>query len=383
MLQLGLAEKARGNLDTASDWLERACVREPESAVARFYYGEVLYNRGLNAPALAALTEAIARNPEYAEAHYLLAFVHGDMGQHEAAREATRQAIKLNPTLARAQANLALEQSRGTGQRRNGERGKAASAAEVQVVEGGRSPTTTSGSRSGRRATSTEAIAEYRLALEAGEDRPAQPPGPRGGSPAPARPGCRARPVRPPGRATMPIRPSSGTSAASACTRPDDAPRRSPPTSRRSPSIPATSSRGTISAWRAHETAGDDRRRIRAASRRSTRAPPLLAARLNLGLLLLQRRRSRQSLEEYQRALAEQPGSAVGWNGIGLVLMELRRYEDARNAFGRAVDADAAFAAARYNLSFVLSQLGDFDGALRETSRRSSSNRSTCRRSSR
>src|SRR5262249_55328193 len=42
-------------------------------------------------------------------------------------------------------------------------------------------------------------------------------------------------------------------------------------------------------------------------------------------------------------------------------------YEDARNAFARAVDADARFAGARYNLSFVLSQLGDFDGALRET----------------
>jgi tetratricopeptide (TPR) repeat protein len=49
--------------------------------------------------------------------------------------------------------------------------------------------------------------------------------------------------------------------------------------------------------------------------------------------------------------------------------MELRRYEDARNAFGRAVDADPGFAAAHYNLSFVLSQLGDFDGALRETRR--------------
>ncbi len=49
--------------------------------------------------------------------------------------------------------------------------------------------------------------------------------------------------------------------------------------------------------------------------------------------------------------------------------MELRRYEDARNAFGRAVDADPDFAAAHYNLSFVLSQLGDFDGALRETRR--------------
>ena len=51
------------------------------------------------------------------------------------------------------------------------------------------------------------------------------------------------------------------------------------------------------------------------------------------------------------------------------IFMELRRYEDARNAFGRAVDADPDFAAAHYNLSFVLSQLGDFDAALRETRR--------------
>jgi tetratricopeptide (TPR) repeat protein len=49
--------------------------------------------------------------------------------------------------------------------------------------------------------------------------------------------------------------------------------------------------------------------------------------------------------------------------------MELKRFEDARNAFGRAVDADSEFAAAHYNLSFVLSQLGDYDGALRETRR--------------
>ena len=59
----------------------------------------------------------------------------------------------------------------------------------------------------------------------------------------------------------------------------------------------------------------------------------------------------------------------MAWNGVGLVLMELRRFEDARNAFGRAVDADPNMAGAHYNLSFVLSQLGDFDGALRETRR--------------
>ena len=120
MLQLGLAEKARGELDAASAWLERACGADPGSAVARFYAGEVFYNRGLNDAALGALRDAIARNPDYAEAHYLLAFVYGDLGQHEAAREATRRAIALNPTLAKAQANLALERFTESGRREDG-----------------------------------------------------------------------------------------------------------------------------------------------------------------------------------------------------------------------------------------------------------------------
>ena len=64
MLQLGLAEKARGHLDTATDWLARACAADPASAVARFYHGEVLYNRGLNEPALEALRQAIEQNPD-------------------------------------------------------------------------------------------------------------------------------------------------------------------------------------------------------------------------------------------------------------------------------------------------------------------------------
>jgi len=46
-----------------------------------------------------------------------------------------------------------------------------------------------------------------------------------------------------------------------------------------------------------------------------------------------------------------------------------KRYPDAKNAFSRAVEADDKLAAAHYNLSFTLSHLGDFDGALRETKR--------------
>ena len=96
---------------------------------------------------------------------------------------------------------------------------------------------------------------------------------------------------------------------------------------------------------------------------------PLFTARLNLALLLLQRRPAQGRAGGISAGPDRAASQFHRMERIGLVLMELKRFEDARNAFGRAVDADADFAAAHYNLSFVLSQLGDFDGALRETRR--------------
>src|SRR5205807_185136 len=93
------------------------------------------------------------------------------------------------------------------------------------------------------------------------------------------------------------------------------------------------------------------------------------SARLNLALLLYQLRRFQLSLEAYRQVLQTEPASAAAWNGIGLVLVELKRFPDARNAFVRAVEADPEHAGAHYNLSFTLSNLGDFDGALRATKR--------------
>jgi tetratricopeptide (TPR) repeat protein len=94
-----------------------------------------------------------------------------------------------------------------------------------------------------------------------------------------------------------------------------------------------------------------------------------VAARLNLALLLFHLRRFQLSLEAYRQVLSDKPDSAAAWNGIGIVLVELKRFADARNAFVRAVEADPNNAGAHYNLSFTLSNLGDFDGALRATKR--------------
>ena len=226
MLQLGLAEKARGNLDTATDWLARACAQDPASAVARFYHGEVLYNRGLNEPALEALRDAIARNPDYAEAHYLLAFVYGDMGRHEEAREATKRAIKLNPD-----AGAGPGQPRARALRRERRRPARPAAERPQIVEGGALAHYNLGLAFRQKGLHEEALREYRLALDAGEDRRLTLQAmaevhllrrelPRG-----------ARALRRARRATTPTRPSSGTSAASASTRPAAAPTRSPRTS--------------------------------------------------------------------------------------------------------------------------------------------------------
>jgi tetratricopeptide (TPR) repeat protein len=371
MLQLGLAEKARGNLDTATDWLARACTQDPTSAVARFYYGEVLYNRGLNEPALEALREAIARNPDYAEAHYLLAFVYGDIGRHEDAREATKRAIKLNPTLARAQANLALERYGPPG----ADGGQAARpGARPQIVEGGALAHSNLGLAFRQKGLHPEALHEYDLALDAGEDR---------------RMTLQAMAEVRLLRRELPV--ALELYDALVREHPD-----SPKlwnergvclhqAGRRAEAIASyeravSTDPGYQLAWnnlgvaRAGEPAGStgsssDDASVAAFRRALQGERPLFAARLNLGLLFLQRHQLRLALEEYQSALAEQSGSSVAWNGVGLVLMELRRFEDARNAFGRAVDADPGMAGAHYNLSFVLSQLGDFDGALRETRR--------------
>ena len=138
---------------------------DPASSVARLYFGRVLYNRGLNDKALSVLTEASVLSPDHAEVHYVLGFVYGDLGHHEAARAATRKAIALNSALGTAQPNLLI----------GGKRGSAP-------------PRPAGGSAAGRGAGSTlqahlslavafrkrgylaEALREYRLALEAGED---------------------------------------------------------------------------------------------------------------------------------------------------------------------------------------------------------------------
>ena len=363
IIQVGLAEKNRGRPEAATDWFQRAVELDPGSTVVHFYLGEIYYNRGLNAEALAALERAVELNPDNANAHYLMAFVLGDLGRHQEARVASKRAIQLNPPLARAQTNLSLE--RYNAERKSQER-RQRLAPEPQVVEGNELAHYNLGLAFRQKGYYNEALKEYRLALERGEDRrltlqamaelhllkrdlaaalelydtllrevPDSPKlwNERGVA---LHQAGRTEDARASYRQAVDVDPKYAL---------------------------AWNNLGVVQARGAAEPAIE-------ALRTALRLQGTFnAARLNLALLLFQLRRFQLALEAYRQVLSSEPNSAAAWNGVGLVLVELKRFPDARNAFVRAVEADPDHAGAHYNLSFTLSNLGDYDGALRATKR--------------
>jgi tetratricopeptide (TPR) repeat protein len=361
VLQLGLAEQRRGRLDRALEWLDRAAELDAGSSVVHFHRGEALYQQGLNQEAQVALGRSIALNPDNAEAYHLLAFVLGDLGRHDEARRASKRATELNPALGRAQSNLSLEapaQARAS---------SAMSRASVAAQEAEPTAHLTLARAFRQKGYYSEALREYRLALDRGEDRLLVRQGMaelhllRHDLPAaldlydqlvaeqPAAAKLwneRGVVLHQLGRGDEALASYNTAIAAS-----DDY-------------ALSHNNLGVALAAR-----GESDRAVDAFRQALRRRPELLQARLNLALILSQLRRYQLSLEAYRQALDTAPDSCAAWNGIGLVLVELRRHQDAKNAFARAVESDGSNAAAHYNLSFTLSNLGDFEGALREVRR--------------
>lgn len=365
LIQLGLALKASGRLEEASERFGRARDLDPESSLALFYYGEALYNRGLNDQARGILQEAVGLNPDNADAHYLLAFLYGDLGQHEAARAATKRAIALNPTFARAHTNLSLR--RRTGANRVIPEGSVELLRRPSLAVGPTLAHYNLGLAFRQKGYYVEALREYRLALESGEDR-------RLTLQAMAEVHLLRRDL---GAAlelydslviefpdSPKLQNERGVCLHQAGRRDEAAAAYRQAIALDKNYALAWNNLGVL---QSHLAGSDESLEAFHQSLRCKR--DLVTANLNLGLLLLQRRRLQLALEAYRQVLADLPKNAVAWNGIGLVLTELKRFADARNAFARAVESDPDNASAHYNLSFTLSQLGEFDGALRETKR--------------
>ena len=365
VIQLGLAEKARGRLEVAADWFEQAQALDPVSSVVQFYLGEVLYNRGLNDAALVALQKAVQLNPDNASAHYLMAFVLGDMGRHQEARTASKRAIELNPPLARAQANLSIE--RLSTHERKSQPYLVREALEMEVVEGRELAHFNLGLAFRQKGYYVEALREYRLAVERGEDR-------RLVLQAMAEVHLLRRDFGPALELYETLIQESPDSpklwnergvVLHQSGRVDEALSSYARAAEIDPKYGLA--RNNTGVALAHQGSNEDAiEAFRTALQLNSK---FAAARLNLALILFHLRRLQLALEAYRQVLADEPHNASGWNGVGLVLVELKRFADARNAFARAVEADPQHAGAHYNLSFTLSNLGDFDGALRATKR--------------
>ncbi len=369
--QLGLAEKARGNLGDAQRWFEESLRLDPDSSVTHFTLAEIFYNQGRHEDALKALERAIALNPENPDAHFLLSFVYGDMGRHEEARAASKRAVQLNPALSRAQTNLSIDQYNPQKYEellhQRQDRAHRRSQRQMQVAEEAQLAHYNLGVAFRQKGYYTEALREYRLALDRGEDRDLA-----------LQAMAEVHLLRKDTAAALelydqlvaahPDRPKLWNERGLALhqdSRHAEAAQSYRKAVEADPSYAIAYNNLGVAMYHL----GDRDAAVDAFRQALEKSPGFVKARLNMALLLTKSRRYQLALEAYRKVLTTEGENPVAWNGIGLVLAELRKFEDARNAYARAIQARPEYAEAHYNLSFALSNLGDFEGALRETKR--------------
>ncbi len=368
MTQLGLAEQKRGNMERAAVWIAQALSVEPDNAQLHFHAGEISYHRGLNDEALSHLQRCSSIVPDHADSLFLLGFVLGDIGRHEEARAATQRAMQLKPALGRAHANLSLDRfDPRSAAAASAARAKLGVTREMTVAQEGLLAHYNLGLAFRQKGYLAEALHEYRLALDRGEDR---------GLVTQAM--AEIHLLQGDGAAAVPlydrlVEESSDSPklwnergvALHQVGRLEDA----CGSYERAAAIDnryalALNNMG-VALWQAGRLAES----VDAFQRAMHEQPTFVKARLNLALLLYRQREFHLCLEAYRHVLRLEPEHATAWNGVGLVLSALRKFDDSRNAFARAIEAKPDYAEARYNLSFALSNLGDFEGALRETKR--------------
>lgn len=352
LVQSGIAEKTSGDLRSAQSLFERAISIDPQSSVVNFLLAETLYNRGLTEEALRALRRSLSLHPENPDALYLLGFILGDLGRNDEAAEANRKALALNPTLTRAQANLSLETSR------------AAITTPVGSPAGEGRSQVALGLAYRQKGYHYEALAAYELAARAGSEaaalegmvevhllrRDAE------GAAAAAAKFIAAFPA-------TPKMLNDYGAALQMLGRHDEAEEQYRAALSLDDHYAFAHNNLGVVLW--HK--GDPRGSVNGFRRALQSEPCPMEARLNLALALFRQRHLDLALVGYRQVIRAKPDHPVGWNGIGLILVELEKFEEARNAFARAIQADTSFAEAHYNMSFTLSRLGDFNGALRET----------------
>jgi len=361
LFERGLIEQRAGDLRRAQRWFERAANAadhtSADAALARLHLAEVLYQRGQNEQALSCLDALLHLQPELPDAHLLQGFVLGDLGRHEAARTATQRAAQLNPALRSLQVDLSLATT--------------AHASELT------SPLLVSGESEGelaryglglafrQRGYFTEARREFERALSGGEaPRLAQ-------------------------HALAELDLIAGLSSSA-----QDRYEQLLAEHAEEPRYWNESGVAFHQAGALQEAAERYRRALRcdprdamaynnlgvaladqqdAAAAREALAraidldPALVLARLNMAQWLVASGDPLASLSLLRELSQFHSTNADVWHAMGVALDALQRPVEARDAQVRAIAHRPHHAAARYALAEVLGQLGDADGAVRET----------------
>ncbi len=361
LFERGLIEQRAGDLRRAQRWFERAVNAAPRDPVPQLHLAEVLYQRGQNEQALRALDVVLAEDAGIADAHLLRGFVLGDMGRHDVAVAAARQAAALNPSLQSLHPHLSLDTERSDASASDGHMALASStdADDDAMARYGL------GLAFRQRGYFEEARREFERARadgdEAGLARHALAELDLiGGRFVEARAAYEQLLAEQPAQARLwnehgVARHQSGDVQA------------------------AAESYGTALRHDPHSAlaynnlgvalfdTGDAAAARESFARAAEIDPGLIRARLNLALCHSRQGEPLAALAQLRELVAFHPHEADAWHAFGLMCVDLKWMDEARGALARAIEERPAHAEARYTLAQVLSQMGDADGALRET----------------
>lgn len=362
LFERGLIEQRAGDLRRAQRWFERAVNVGGTDTDARLHLAEVLYQRGQNEQALECLDILLARHADSADAHLLRGFVLGDMGRHDAAIASARIAAQLNPTLSAAQIDLSLESGGLAGAPVAIDPSQASGMMSVEPE--GALARYGLGLAFRQRGYFDEARREFERSLAGGEDaRMAEHALGELDLIAGRFDDARTRYAA---LLALQEQPRLWNEHGVAMHQSGDV-EGAADSYRRALRLDPRHALAYNNLGVALDDLGDHSAARESFVRASELDPTLIVARLNLSRWLAAQRDPLAALTLLRELVAFHPRDAESWKVMGTVLQSLDRTEEARDAFLTAIECRPSHAEARFGLARVLEQLGDGDGAARET----------------
>ncbi|MBL0171893.1 MAG: tetratricopeptide repeat protein [Gemmatimonadaceae bacterium] len=351
LFERGLVEQRAGDLRRAQRWFERAVNALTDDPVARLHLAEVLYQRGQNEQALDELDAVLQQDDTIADAHLLRGFVLGDMGHHDLAVAAARHAAALNPSPQALQPHLSLE--------------SAPAAVAVEAPVQGAMARYGLGLAFRQRGYFAEARREFQRAIAQGEDARLSRHALAeldlvAGEYDAARVAYESLLADQPDHARLwnehgVAHHQSGNLAAAA-----ESYRAA---LRQDPRYALAYNNLGV----ALQDIGDENAARESLLRACELDPSMVRARLNLAWWHQRQQDPLAALSLLGELVAFHPNDADAWQAMGVICEALQWRDEARGAFARAVEERPTHAEARYALAHLLGQMGDTDGALRET----------------